>query len=51
MYKQISSQSQIVIDKIEDLAQIENIVSTDKKFDKLCIDIKPVMGRQGSNDQ
>ena len=51
MYQQISSQSLIVIDKIEDLAQIENIVSTDKKFDKLCIDIKPVMGRQGSNDQ
>ena len=51
MYQQISSNSLIVIDKMEDLAQIEAIVSTENKFEKLNIDIKPGMGRQSGNDQ
>lgn len=51
MYEKISSSSLIVIDKIEDLSQMQALVSTGNKFEKLSISLQSGIGQKQQLNQ
>jgi hypothetical protein len=46
MFEKLSSSSLIVIDKVEDLSQMQALVSTENKFEKLNISLQSDIGQK-----
>lgn len=51
MFEKLSSSSLIVIDKIENLSQMQALVSTENKFEKLNITIQSGIGQSKQSDR